>query len=238
LKELGIEDNTIIIFFSDNGGMSAANFGNPPRKIAPCDLDKAYSTSNLPLRGGKGWMYEGGIREPLVIYWPGQGDHGKVSDVPVISTDFYTTILDMVGLGAKPHGVNGIDGQSIVPVLKGDQKGIEQIKQKPLFWHFPQYSNHGAQSPGGAVRYGDYKLIEYYENNKVQLFNLRTDPGEQHDLASTEPEKVKQLTAMLHNWRKEVGAAMPTPNPKYDPNMKWPGNPLNGDGQSIEHGEQ
>jgi arylsulfatase A-like enzyme len=177
-------------------------------------------------------MYEGGIREPLLIYWPHHGEHGVSTDVPVISTDFYTTILDMVGLDPKPHGSNGVDGSSLVPVLKGDQAGIQQLKQKPLFWHFPHYSNHGAQSPGGAVRYGDYKLIEYYENNTVQLFNIKTDPGEQHDLAKTEPEKVKELTKMLHDWRQQVGAWMPAPNPKYQEELKWPGNGIRGEEDS------
>lgn len=223
LKELGLEDNTIVVFFSDNGGMSAANFGNPARKMTALQLDKAYSTSNLPLRGGKGWMYEGGIREPLLIYWPNQGEHGITSDVPVISTDFYSTILDMVGIDPKPRGTNGIDGRSIVPILKAEKAGIEQLNQQPLFWHFPHYSNHGAQSPGGAVRYGDYKLIEYYENNVVQLFNIKADPGEQHDLVKTEPGKVKELVTILHNWRKNVGAEMPVPNPKYKEGIKWPG---------------
>jgi arylsulfatase A len=224
LKELGLQDNTIVIFFSDNGGMSAANFGNPARKIAPCDQDKAFSTSNLPLRGGKGWFYEGGIKEPLLIYWPGHGLHGVVSDLPVISTDFYATILDMIGLDAKPRGNNGIDGKSIVPVLKGNTEGIAKLKEQPLFWHFPHYSNHGAQSPGGAVRYGDYKLIEYYENNSFQLFNIKTDPGEENDLAKSEPGKAKELLTILHNWRKEVHAKMPAANPKYNPNGRWPGN--------------
>ena len=224
LKQLGLADNTIVIFYSDNGGMSAANFGNPARKINPCDADKVFSTSNAPLRGAKGWLYEGGIREPLVIYWPNNGKNGTESDVPVISTDFYATILDMVGATKKPGGKNGIDGNSLVPVLKGDQSGVEKLRQKPLFWHFPHYSNHGAQSPGGAVRLGDYKLIEYFENNTVQLFNLKNDPGEQNDLSKKEPAKVKELRDLLHNWRRDVGAQMPSPNPKYNPAIKWPGN--------------
>lgn len=223
LKELGLENNTIVIFFSDNGGMSAANFGNPARKIDPANSDKTFSTSNLPLRGGKGWMYEGGIREPLLVYWPGQGKQGVVSDVPVTSTYFYSSLLDMAGLN-KPSGKNGIDGASFAPIVKGEQAGIEKLKQKPLFWHFPHYSNHGAQSPGGAVRLGDYKLIEYYENNTVQLFNLTNDPGEQKDLARSEPGKVKELQTMLRNWRKEVNAQMPPANPKYNAAIKWPGN--------------
>lgn len=232
LKELGLEDNTIVIFFSDNGGMSAANFGNPSRNIQPVNLDKAYSTANLPLRGGKGWMYEGGIREPLLIYWPHHGEHGVTSDVPVTSTDFYSTLLDMVGIDPKPRGNNGIDGSSLVPILTGDKAGIDQLRQKPLFWHFPQYSNHGAQSPGGAVRYGDYKLIEYYENNTVQLFNLKNDPGEQHDLAKTEPEKARELTEMLHKWRKDVNAVMPVPNPNYHQGNTWPGKGIRGEANS------
>jgi arylsulfatase A len=232
LKELGIADNTIVIFFSDNGGMSAANFGNPARNIQPVQLNKAFSTSNLPLRGGKGWMYEGGIREPMLVYWPGQGLHGVTSDVPVTSTDFYSTILDMVGLDAKPRGMNGIDGSSLVPILKGEAAETARLREKPLFWHFPHYSNHGAQPPGGAVRFGDYKLIEYYENNTVQLFNIKMDASEQHDLAKTEPAKVKELTAMLHEWRKQVGAVMPGPNPAYKADLKWPGNGIKGEEDS------
>lgn len=223
LKELGLDNNTIVIFFSDNGGMSAANFGNPARKIAACDLDKVFSTSNLPLRAGKGWLYEGGIREPLLIYWPEQAGSVRATDVPVTSTDFYPTILQMVGLDPKPRGNNGVDGQSLVPLMKGDVAASEKLKQKPLFWHFPHYSNHGGQSPGGAVRYGDYKLIEYYENSAVQLFNIKTDPGEQNDLAQKEPQKVKELRDLLHKWRKEVKAQMPVPNPKYALTSKWPG---------------
>lgn len=229
LKQLGLDDNTIIIFFSDNGGMSGANFGNPRRIIEPCDLDEAYSTSNLPLRGGKGWLYEGGIREPLIIYWPNEGNHGAESDVPVISTDFYATILDMLGLSPLTHGEDGVDGKSLVPILEGEDQGAKEIEDRPLFWHFPHYSNHGAQSPGGAVRYGDYKLIEYYENNKVQLFNLKEDPGEQHDLAASNPAKVNELRTMLHEWRKKVDAEMPVPNPDYNPKLTWSPTSLNND---------
>jgi len=151
LKELGLEDNTIVIFFSDNGGMSAANFGNPERVIPDSSLDKAYSTSNLPLRGGKGWLYEGGIREPLIIKWPHEVRKGTVCEVPVISTDFLPTILDMLGLPIPNE--NKLDGVSIVPLLKGKK----EIDRKAIYWHFPHYSNHGMQSPGGAIREGDYR---------------------------------------------------------------------------------
>jgi arylsulfatase A-like enzyme len=222
LKKLKLDDNTIVIFFSDNGGMSAANFGNPHRGIAKTKLDKTYSTSNLPLRGGKGWLYEGGVREPLLIYWPHAARNGTVTDVPAISTDFYKTILDMVGIHAESQASDGIDGKSLVPVLNGDQKAASKLNDRPIYWHWPHYSNHGAQSPGGAVLQGNYKLIEYYESNTAQLFNLKTDPSEQNDLASKEPKKVAELRAMFHAWRNDVNAEMPVPNPKFDPNQKWP----------------
>lgn len=216
LKELDLEDNTIVIFYSDNGGMSAANFGNPDRKIAPSKLDKAFSTSNLPLRGAKGWLYEGGIRVPLIVKWSELKDRGAVSDMQVTSTDLFPTILEMLGLPrqAEQHA----DGISIVPALKG-----EKTSQRPLYWHFPHYSNHGMQSPGGAVRYGDYKLIEYFENNTVQLFNLANDLEEAHDLSEKEPEKTAELRQMLHNWRNAISAQMMPANPAYDPAAQ-PGN--------------
>ncbi|MGD9556365.1 MAG: sulfatase [Mangrovibacterium sp.] len=212
IKKLGLEDNTIVIFFADNGGMSAANFGNPKRIIQPDNLNNAYSTSNLPLRGGKGWLYEGGVREPMIIKWPQKGVRGKVCDVPVISTDFYPTILDMVGI--QPD-YRFDDGKSLVSLLKKTGRGKNEIERRAIYWHFPHYSNHGMQSPGGAVRCGDYKLIEYFENSTVQLFNVAKDPGEHDDLSQTEPEKVKELSEMLHQWRKDAGARMMEPNPEY-----------------------
>jgi arylsulfatase A-like enzyme len=208
LEELELDENTIVVFFSDNGGMSAANFGNPTRKIQTVNLDKAFSTSNLPLRAGKGWLYEGGIRVPMIVKWPKQGKKNMVSEVPVISTDFYPSVLEMIGLSARKP----LDGQSIVPLLKG-----KKIKDRAIYWYFPHYSNHGMQSPGGAVRYGDYKLLEYFENNTVQLFNLSADPGEQLDLSRTHPEKANELRAMLHKWRKGINAQMMEPNPDYVP---------------------
>ena len=211
LKALDLEENTIVILFSDNGGMSAGNFGNPRRVVAPGRLDRAFSTSNLPLRGAKGWLYEGGIREPLIIKWPHQGQRRKVCDEPVISTDFYPTILEMVGLPLQPK--QHADGVSITALVKG----TGTLDRKALFWHFPHYSNHGMQSPGGAVRVGDYKLLEYFENNSVQLFNLKEDIGEQNDLSGTEPKKVAELRSLLKAWRKNVYARMMVPNPDYVP---------------------
>ena len=201
LETLGLSDNTLVIFFSDNGGMSAANFGNPKRIVAKTQLDRAYSTSNLPLRGAKGWLYEGGIRVPMIVKWPGHGKGGTACEEPVISTDFYPSILEMAGLPALPK--QAVDGVSFVPALKG-----EPFDREAIYWHFPHYSNHGMQSPGGAIRLGDYKLLEYFENNTVQLFNLKDDPGEQNDLAQAQPKKVADLRERLLAWRQEVSAQM------------------------------
>ena len=201
LKALGLTDNTIVIFFSDNGGMSAANFGNPKRVVHESKLDLAYSTSNLPLRGAKGWLYEGGIRVPMIVKWPGHGKKGAVCEEPVISTDFYPSILEMAGLPALPG--QHVDGVSFVPALTGDA-----LERKAIFWHFPHYSNHGMQSPGGAIRLEDYKLLEYFENGAVELFNLTVDPGEQNNLARAQPKKARELLEMLQAWRKEVSARM------------------------------
>ena len=210
LESLGLEENTIVIFFSDNGGMSAANFGNPKRVVNPARLDAAYSTSNLPLRGAKGWLYEGGVRVPMVIKWPGKGKQGTVCNEPVISTDFYPSILEMAGLPAEP--AQHMDGSSLVPALKG-----QPLEHGPIYWHFPHYSNHGMQSPGGAIRSGAYKLLDYFENNTVQLFNIEKDPGEQNDLARVEPKKAAKLLAMLRDWRKKVSARMMPPNKDWKP---------------------
>jgi len=203
LESLGLSDSTIIVFFSDNGGMAGANLGNPKRVIPKSQLDSRFSTSNLPLRGAKGWLYEGGIRVPMIVKWPGHGKAGTVCEEPVISTDFYPSLLEMAGLAALPD--QHVDGVSFVPALKG-----KPFDRKAIFWHFPHYSNHGMQSPGGAIRLGDYKLLEYFENNTVQLFNLRKDLGEQNDLSKEDPEKTRQLLAMLQAWRKEVSAQMTT----------------------------
>ena len=210
LRELDLEDNTIIIFYSDNGGMAAANFGNPNRKVDPAKLDRAFSTSNLPLRGAKGWLYEGGIRVPMIVKWADVKAPGSVCEVPVTSTDLFPTILEMLNLPLKPE--QHADGKSMVSLLKG-----EDASDRPIYWHFPHYSNHGMQSPGGAIRYKEFKLIEYFENNTVQLFNVEKDLQEEHDLSREEPEKVDELREMLHAWQEEVAARMMPPNPDYVP---------------------
>jgi arylsulfatase A-like enzyme len=208
LKEHGLEDNTIVIFMSDNGGMSVMN-GTPHFKTTRDKVDSRASSSNLPLRGAKGWLYEGGIRVPMIVKWPHHGKVGTVCDEPIISTDFFPTILEMIGAADQIHD---IDGKSITSLVQG-----EDMDRGPIYWHFPHYSNHGMQSPGGAIRDGDYKLLEYFENGTVQLFNLKDDIGEQTDLSKMEVEKTQELTAKLHQWRKEVDAQMMSPNPDHDP---------------------
>ncbi|MDG2072174.1 MAG: sulfatase [Pseudomonadales bacterium] len=225
LTELGIADNTIIIFFSDNGGMAGKNARRPDKlnKQKKKNLKDSrwssrakvplggFSTSNLPLRGAKGWLYEGGIRVPLIVRSPNQTNRGTVSAEPVIGTDIYPTILELAGLPMLPE--QHVDGVSIAPLLT--TQGT--LDRDAIFWHFPHYSNHGNQSPGGAVRSGDYKLLEYFENGTVQLFNLREDIGEQNDLSRVEPEHAAKLREKLDAWRSTVSANMMLPNPEYAP---------------------
>ena len=203
LKSLGLSENTIIIFTADNGSMAAANFFNPKRTVTKKTLDKAYSSSNLPLRGAKGWMYEGGIRVPAIVKWPGKGKNGIICDSPIITADFYPTILEMAGLPLLPEQHTG--GVSFTKALKGE----EYDRGKPLYWHYPHYSNHGMQSPGGAIRLGDHKLLEYFENGTLQLFNLKEDIGEQNDISKQFPELVSKMHQMLKDWRQKNDVQMP-----------------------------
>ena len=189
LEALGLADRTVVIFMSDNGGV-------------------AGTTSNAPLRAGKGTLYEGGIREPMIVRWPGVVKAGATCDEVVTSVDFFPTILEMAG--ATAEGAAGIDGVSIVPLLK--QAG--RLSREAVYWHYPHYHN---TLPGGAVRAGDWKLIEYFEDGRVELYNLKEDLGETKDLAAAMPEKAADLRKKLADWRKSVGAQMPTPNPDYDP---------------------
>ena len=186
LKDLGLENNTIIVFFSDNG-------------------QRRQWTSNFPWRGGKGDFYEGGIRVPLIIKWPGVTDAGALSDVPVISNDLYPTILEMAGLNPMPE--QHVDGTSLLPLLKKEG----EPEREALYWHFPHYSGMCS-----VIRYRDWKLIESLEDGSAQLYDLKTDSLEQNDLAPLNPEEVLELKKMLADWRKSVNAQMPEPNPKYE----------------------
>ena len=200
LDELGIANNTIVIFFSDNGGLSTTE-GMP--------------TSNVPLRAGKGWLYEGGIREPMLVKWPGTIKPGKICSTPVISTDFYPTILSMAGLSARP--AQHCDGVSLVSLLKRGKAPA----RKAIFWHYPHYGNQGGR-PGCAVRSGDWKLIRFFEDNRSELYNLKGDLSEKHDLCSQMPEKAQELNTLLDRFLKETRATLPKPNPDYDPPVRKP----------------
>ncbi|HEV7351086.1 sulfatase [Telluribacter sp.] len=193
LEELGLDKNTVVIFTSDNGGLSVKEGPNTP------------ATSNYPLRDGKGYLYEGGIRVPLLVLLPGTRQQPFVSQVPVTLTDLYPTILDLAGV--ESGGTT--DGKSLVPLLR---QGT--LPERPLYWHYPHYSNQGGR-PGWAIREGDYKLIEYFEDHSQELFNLKADPSEQNDLLKQEPKRAALLTAKLHTWGKEVNAQMMKPNPEY-----------------------
>ena len=184
IDEFGLDHNTIVFFVSDNGGLSTAE-GSP--------------TSNLPLRGGKGWLYEGGTRVPWIVKWPGVTPAGATSGEPVTSTDFYPTILEMAGLPARP--TQHLDGVSLAPLLK--ETG--PLPREALFWHYPHYSNQGG-FPGGAIRMGGDKLIERFEDGRVHLYDLAQDPGERDDLATRRPDRVAELRSRLHAWYLEVGA--------------------------------
>jgi arylsulfatase A-like enzyme len=196
LEELGLSTNTVIIFTSDNGGLSTSE-GAP--------------TSNTPLRAGKGWPYEGGVREPLIVRWPGVTAPNSVGRSPSMSTDYYPTILEMAALPLRPDQHR--DGVSLVPVLKGGT-----LAPRPLFWHYPHYSNQGG-GPCGAVRVGNLKLVEWYEDMRRELFDLKSDPEEKHDLAARMPEQAKALQQQLQDWRASVKATMPTAKEKGQPNQ-------------------
>ncbi len=192
LDALGLTDDTVVVFTSDNGGLSTS---------------EGHNTANLPLRGGKGWLYEGGVRVPTIVRFPGVTKAGSVCDVPVTSTDFYPTFLDIAGLPAKPK--QHADGVSIVAALKGGK-----LARKAIYWHYPHYGNQGGR-PGSSVLAGDYKLIEFFEDDSIELYNLRDDIGEKKDLSAAMPEKAAELRKRLDAWRAKVDAKMMKPNPAY-----------------------
>jgi arylsulfatase A-like enzyme len=198
LAQRKIASETILIVTSDNGGLRYEGSA------------KAPVTDNSPLCAGKGHLYEGGIREPLLIYWPGVTKAGTVCDVPVSSVDYLPTMVEMAGGKAPPAG--GVDGLSLVPLLRG-RPGP---KRDGLYWHYPHYSNQGGV-PAGAVRDGEWKLIEFYEDGSLELYNLREDPSERRNLAVKEPKRTAELHEKLKRWRSSVDAVMPAPNPNYDP---------------------
>lgn len=195
LAELRIADRTVVVFTSDNGGLIQMYRGTGP-----------IVTSNAPLRAEKGTLYEGGIRVPLIVRWPGVVQPGSTCNVPVSSVDFYPTLLEMADLQVNRL----IDGESLVPLLKrtGD------LQRSALYWHYPHYHH---STPAGAIRQGNFKLIEFYEDGRLELYNLKEDLGEKHDLANGMPQKAEELRRNLADWRQWVNARLPTANPNYEP---------------------
>ncbi len=188
LDALGLAENTLVIFTSDNGGLSTS---------------EGWPTSNEPLRGGKGWLYEGGVREPFLVRWPGKVKAGATSSRVIGTPDIFSTVIEACGL---PPVASAQDGVSFLATARGES----QPPRGPIFWHYPHYGNQGG-FPGGAVRDGDWKLIERYESGAVELYNLARDLPERVNLAGLDPGRAEALRAQLSAWRKEVGARMPTP---------------------------
>ena len=191
LTELNLRDNTVVIFTSDNGGTN---------QFTP------------PLKGGKGQLYEGGIRIPLVVSWPALKNPGRVCDAPVASVDWYPTLLELAGVKAPEGQV--LDGISLVPALENN----DLPARDSMFWHFPCYV--GRATPSSAVRAGDWKLIEFFEEGgSFELYNLKQDPNEERDLSAKNPEKTEELRQILKDWQRTTGAALPSgPNPAFDAN--------------------
>jgi arylsulfatase A-like enzyme len=194
LEELGLDKNTIIVFTSDNGGVSSGD---------------NFSTGNLPLRGGKGRQWEGGLRVPVLFQYPGCKKPGTTCDVPVTGTDFFPTFLDMAGIPLIPEQHQ--DGVSIKPILEG-----KNIAFRSLYWHYPHYGNQGGE-PSSVIRDGDWKLIHYYEDGRNELYNLRMDETEMEPLNAQYPEKVDLLSKKLSAWLTKVNALFPVADSDYDP---------------------
>ena len=199
LDELKLSERTIVLFTSDNGGLATTEGTNTP------------ATSNAPLREGKGWLYEGGIRVPLLVKWPGNVKGNSTSDVPVSGIDLLPTLREACVLASDKSPM--FDGFSLLPLLK--QSGT--IARESLFWHYPHYANQGGK-PGGVIRSGEWKLVEFYEEGRRELFHVAKDVSESNNLAEQQPDRVRDLTEKLAAWRKSVGALMPEPNPNYTPN--------------------
>ena len=191
LNRLGLAKNTIVVFISDNGGLStlAGTRGSAP-------------TANLPLRAGKGWLYEGGIRVPAIIAGPGV-KAGAIVTTPALTTDVYPTLLSLAGLSLEP--AQHRDGVDLRPLLSGPG----HVSRAAIFFHFPHYHGSGNR-PSSAVREGDWKLVEWLEDGRAELYNLARDPGEARDLAAEQPAVAARLKTRLDAWRADVGAKMPT----------------------------
>lgn len=195
LKEDGLSDNTIIVFTSDNGGLTQ-RYGKHDG-----------FTENLPLRRGKGSAYEGGVRVPAIVHWPGITRPGTTCHEPIMTIDYFPTFLQMAGVKSQTQ----VDGRSIVPLLQGSKQSLH----RNLYWHYPHY-HAGGDSPYSAIRSGNHRLIEFHEDNSTRLYDLSTDIAELTDLSSDKPARTAELRAALHQWRESVNAQMPTENPDYN----------------------
>ncbi|EMI45764.1 sulfatase [Rhodopirellula sp. SWK7] len=194
IRDCGMDRSTIVVFTGDNGGVSSGD---------------GFSTSNLPLRGGKGRQWEGGIREPYYIRYPEQIQPGTICDYPATGADLYPTILDLCGLPLLPK--QHVDGVALTPVMKDGQ-----LPERPLFWHYPHYGNQGGE-PSSIIRKGDWKLIHYYEDGHDELYNLADDPGESNNLSLHMPVTTKRLAEELNTWLTDVNARLPSSDPSFDP---------------------
>lgn len=201
LERHGLTERTLVIFTSDNGGLTQ-RYGKHDG-----------FTENLPLRRGKGSAYEGGVRVPTIIRWPGTTEPGSVSNTPTISMDLLPTISEVTRTGAG--NPSSVDGRSLVPVLRDPDVELD----RDLFWHYPHY-HAGGDGPYSAIRSGPWRLVEFHEDRKAELYNLATDAGEQRNLASEEPQRVAELLGKLERWREAAGAQMPAPNPEHDPSRE------------------
>ncbi len=200
LDEQGIAGSTVVIFTSDNGGLATAE-GSP--------------TCNAPLCEGKGWMYEGGTREPLIIRWPRGVQAGSLCATPVTSPDFYPTLLELAGLPALPEQhADGVSFASLLGAATDAAEAGRPLRERPIFWHYPHYGNQGG-TPGCSVRWGDWKLIEFFESGRLELYNLRADIGEENDRSGEEKDTGGRLHDALIRWRDSVQAKIPRPNPQW-----------------------
>ncbi len=195
LEKEGLMDNTLILFTSDNGGLATSK-GSP--------------TCNAPAREGKGWVYDGGTRVPALAVWKNHIRPGSSCDTPICTPDYYPTILEAVGLPLNPK--QHCDGVS----LKGLLTETAGLPERPLFWHYPHYAEHGG-TPGASVIVGEYKLIQFFEDMRIELYHLINDPGEDHNLRNEMPEKADELLGLLQNWMDSVNAILPEKNPDYIP---------------------
>lgn len=201
LKTLGLSENTVVVLYSDNGGLIGDMYLANPEPMA---------TNMAPLRGQKGSLYEGGIRVPLIVKWPDKVKPSTVSNEIVNSYDLFSTFVELGG--GKIPATQQTDGISLVPIVKGEKASLNR---DALYWHFP--TSQWTRNPMGAIRKGDYKLIEHYDNGNLELFDLKDDIGETINLVNKKPVKAKELLTDLKAWRTSIGAQMPTPNPNYDP---------------------